>query len=94
MKFASTEEPARKDSMPRFKIYTLHNIIPRNSLTSLRALLAEVYTPVPAEGGILSKLHSVCLEQLWLWRKRTSPDFQAVCISLVHRYHLDKPRFC
>lgn len=44
MKCASIEEPARKDSMPRFKIYTLHNIIPRNSLTSLRALLAEVYT--------------------------------------------------
>lgn len=29
--------------MPRFKIYTLHSIMPRNSLTSLRALLAEVY---------------------------------------------------
>lgn len=42
-KCTSIEESARKDSMPRFKIYTLHSIMPRNSFTSLRALLAEVY---------------------------------------------------
>lgn len=65
-----------------------HSIVPRKSLTFMRAIPSMF--PVPAKERILSKFYVQCA---WNNLGYEEERIQPVCITLIHRCGLEKPRF-
>lgn len=69
------------------KFKHFHSIVPRKSLTFMRDIPSMF--PVPAKERILPS----CVQYAWNNLGYEKEWIQAVCISLIHRHGLEKPRF-